>query len=393
MKEIAQISEARAICALAIPTLAYLLFKFEISYTSDPKTKTMCAIYKNKKYSIELNEDYWLSLSLSEKAFGLFHEVMHIFLLHHIRGRTMKYDHRLWNLATDFYINYVLLGFYKDNGYIQYETKLQKYLTLPKGWLFDRNFVGLSADEIYDIIKNDPKFDNVDEVDRIMESEGSNEHEETEILKDVAAAAVYGNTNKSAGSTEGGLIRTFNDMIKPKINWKDILKTEFSRSEFSRLSYNKMSKKNYGGLIFPVKRGEIVKLVFGIDTSGSMSDADLKIGLGGVNEILNQYDNWEIILVTCDVKAHIIGHYKSENGDQFHHINKDFLGSGGTNMNPIIELANCLNFEEDFNFCVIFTDGFIPKIKTNALCETVFLVTPDGSTRIDTSHKIIKIEV
>ena len=63
------------------------------------------------------------------------HEVLHLAFGHHVRRK--KREKRLWNRACDLAINSVLLkaGF-----------------SLPDGFLFDADFAGKSADEIYDIL-------------------------------------------------------------------------------------------------------------------------------------------------------------------------------------------------------------------------------------------------
>ena len=63
------------------------------------------------------------------------HEVLHLAFGHHVRRK--KREKRLWNRACDLAINSILLkaGF-----------------SLPDGFLFDADFAGKSADEIYDIL-------------------------------------------------------------------------------------------------------------------------------------------------------------------------------------------------------------------------------------------------
>ena len=63
------------------------------------------------------------------------HEVLHLAFGHHVRRK--KREKRLWNRACDLAINSILLkaGF-----------------SLPDGFLYDADFAGKSADEIYDIL-------------------------------------------------------------------------------------------------------------------------------------------------------------------------------------------------------------------------------------------------
>lgn len=388
MTNVSDLQNVRATCALAVPTLAYLLFKFDIAYGD---CKTGVAKYDGKNYKIELNEVFWNSLNLAEKSFLLLHEVMHIFLFHHLRMKEKRYDRKLWNLATDYFINYTLLGYGIVDGKSFDDSRMRSYLKLPTGGLFERNFIGMSADEIYEKIKEDAPFTVVEEFDDIGEC-SEDELDKTQLQVDVASALVCGNSMKNIGNAEAGILRLFGDMIKPKINWKDYLKTIVDRECFQRYTYNKFNKMS-NRIILPRMTGERVRLVFGVDTSGSMSDKDLKIGLGGIYEILNQYQDWELVLVTCDTGAKILGHYKSENGDTFDHIDKAFIGGGGTSMNPIVEVANDYFLDDGIDLCVIYTDGHIPAVTVPFLCETIFLITTDGAMVKDPRAKTIRVEV
>jgi predicted metal-dependent peptidase len=392
MREVEDLASVRATCAIAMPMLAYLLFKFDVSYG---ECQTARATMINNQYKIEIGEKFWNSLNHSERAFLLFHEVMHIFLLHFGRMKDCNYNPILWNIATDYFINYTLKGYSVDvNTKRQMQDqRIVKYLSMPRIGLYESKFIGMSADEIYDeLLKDADSYSEDDLFDEIGDS-WSTEEQESQLRRDITSAVVVGGSMGSGiGDTEAGILRTLADIVKPKINWKDFLKTEVDRNSFQRYTYNKYNKLS-GTILFPKRVGEFVRVVFGVDTSGSMSEEELRIALGGIYEILNQYEEWELILITCDVKAHTLGHYKSENGDTFENINKTFIGGGGTDMTAIVDEANRLFLDEGIDVCVIYTDGDIPKIKAPILCETIFLITPSGTMFRQDNTKTVRIEV
>lgn len=392
-KEVTQLVDARAICALAMPTLAYLLFKFDISYSD--RIKTASASLSGGKFFILLNRQFWESLTTPEKSFLLFHEVLHVFLHHHERLKTAKYKKIQWNFATDYFINYTLKGFGKNRYDI--DSRLPQYITMPTSGLFKSEFIGMSADEIYNVIKDvnlneSDLFDEIGEIGEIGDGDLS-EDDEAILRQTISAAVIHGNSmGSSIGTREAGILRIMEEIITPQIDWKSLISTHIDRSSFQRNTYNKYNKRS-DRILFPRKIGENVRVLFGVDTSGSMSDNDLTIAMGGIYEILNQFESWELTLVTCDVNAVVIGKYSSENGDNFDVVDKKLIGGGGTDMNPIIQLANELVLDYQIDTCILLTDGYIPKISSVVLCDFLILITPNGKEIFIDNAKTIKINV
>ncbi|WGH49837.1 metallopeptidase [Alishewanella phage vB_AspM_Slickus01] len=391
MKEVSRISEVRTICALAIPTLAYLLFQCDIRYG---EVKTATAKIANKLPTIIINEDFWNSLKNEERAFLLYHEVMHIFLLHYGRMVDCGYDREKWNIATDYFINYVLRGYSIVNGQIVTDNRVTSYISMPKCGIFERKYVGMSADEIYQALPDDlSNTSPMDDIGNNEDSHGDGDNEQV-INKMIMSAIVNASGSKSMGDTELNILIKLREIVTPKINWRDYLKSEMDKQDWMSYSYNRINKRNYGGLIFPSKIGETMRLVFGVDTSGSMGEDELQIAVGGINEIIEQYDSWEIILISCDTEAHVIGHYRSDDGDDFGSvISKDMIGGGGTSMTPLVKKANELKETMDIPQCVIYTDGFIPNIELNPECDTLILITPNGKMHTQPNFKTIRVEV
>ena len=110
--------------------------------------------------SLYFNPEFVETLSASELAGTLAHEVMHPSLQHHTRrdGR----NPRRWNMACDYAINPMLV----DAG-----------LTLPKGVLMDHRFRGMSAERIYNLLENDEEGKSTSSDSKSQESEDADDRE------------------------------------------------------------------------------------------------------------------------------------------------------------------------------------------------------------------------
>ena len=117
------------------------------------------------------------------------------------------------------------------------------------------------------------------------------------------------------------------------------------------------------------------------------SHDDYKRASGELKGIIDQFDTWNINLVTCDVVAHEIGVFNSDENDGFVERGIKIEGGGGSDMSPISEYASKLFDDgEEVNACVILTDGYIP---VNSLEESfnpeiinIVVVTEGGNKEL-----------
>ena len=121
-----QLSRARTQLLLNQPFFGTLCLRLKL--VSMPSFPTMATDGRRLAY----NPAFVERLTPAELEGVLAHEVMHCALAHHCRRG--ERDAQLWNQATDYAVNPILIG----NG-----------LTLPKDALIDPAFADLSAEEIY----------------------------------------------------------------------------------------------------------------------------------------------------------------------------------------------------------------------------------------------------
>lgn len=348
----------------------------------------------------------------AERSFVVAHEILHIFFQHLGRQRDHGYHHGLWNVATDYCINYYL---------VKMESKKLAFPTQIQG-LYDEKYADMSSDEIYQLLKEEAKddinkfmdqFGTPDDMNGSGQGQGSGEGKKgkkkpspfdsvssEELSSDEKAqlkaqlAASLNNASKDMGDGASKLFRKLQELVEPKVDWKQVLRDYVVTSSKYRYTFNKYNRRS-NTVIFPSLTGDFINVAFGIDTSGSMSHNDLTEMMTELKGILSDFEAWTVTLMSCDTQAHLIGHYSSENGDDFTTISMDLIGGGGTDMQPMIDLADNLerHVDEAPNVVIIATDGYIPTVKGSDTIPTIMLITRNGSKDFQHSHveKLIQV--
>jgi hypothetical protein len=138
----------------------------------------------------------------------------------------------------------------------------------------------------------------------------------------------------------------------PKISWKEILRSMY-RSAISRKTIPSRMKMNrrYGFRMPGDRRLYDTKLLFAVDTSGSMSNEDIAEGISVMNSTC-KHAKITYMMFDTEVK-----HTEKD----FKRAKKNFkaYGRGGTDFQCVVDYAN----ESDVDGVVIFTDGFASEPK------------------------------
>ena len=375
------------------PFMSFLIMSTDYHFTNDIPTMAATTIGAGGT-KVYVNEEFLNGMDRKERAFVVAHEILHIFLEHLGRCFEHNYDPQLWNIAADFCINSYLI-----------ELK-EKKIAMPKIGLYDKKYIKMSADQIYHILLENADNQPQNAVDEYgtpdgegssgmkpfdsLQKEPMSEGTKVENRQKVAAALSQNDTDsiKQMGSGYADLIRAFEDLIESKIPWQQLLREFVIQSSKNRYTYSRPSRKSYHtGIIFPTMTGDSINLVFGVDTSGSMSVTDLTEALSELHSICEEFDNWQLDLVSCDTHANLIGSYDSEDGDDFGTIDKGLIGGGGTDMSPIVQYAN--EKEDPPSVCVIITDGYIPTVREIDDVPIFVIVTSAGNKELEQDDCII----
>ena len=365
------------------PFFGFLIMSTDYFFTTELPTMAATTVGGNKIY---VNEEFLNSMNRKERAFVIAHEMLHIFLEHIGRQTEHNYHPKLWNVATDFCINSFITEL-KENR-----------VEMPKVGLYDNKYKAMSADQIYQILLEENDGDPEKAAGQFGEAGNGDgepapfdvlgripmsDAQRTENRQKIAASMGQHDMDKVKNMGDGyaDLIRQFEDLIESKIPWQQVLREYITQTSKNRYTYNRPSRKSYHSrIIFPTMTGDNIELVFGVDTSGSMSDKDLGEALSELHSICEDFDNWSVDLISCDTEAHLIGEYISEDGDDFASIDTGLVGGGGTAMGSMAVYAN--EREEQPAVCVIITDGYIPEEELDNEVEDVpviVIVTSSGN--------------
>lgn len=276
------------------------------------------------------NPKFVCSLTKHECIGVTAHEVLHCVLLHFSRRGNRDGD--VWNIATDYAINIML----KDAGFI-----------LPEGGLVDEQYRGMSAEAIYNLIYDDVKKGGkkpckwgmvLDAPANDGNSATAADIRELETSWQVATAQAVEQA-KGKGSLPGDLAEALKDILKPVIDWREVLWPFFTavcNEEYSwrRPHRGYISEDEY----FPSLHSEACPaIVFIQDSSGSVYTHQLKQCWSEIVAAHESSRPEELIVLSCDTQVHkehiqVFG----PDDDLASHVFK-VGGRGGTEVIPAFE--------------------------------------------------------
>lgn len=181
------------------------------------------------------------------------------------------------------------------------------------------------------------------EEDQIIEDQINN------IIEQAQQTQEWGNIS---GEMQTALIAS----LKPKLNYKNILKNFKSSIISTETSTSRMRPNRRYGFGFPGKKREYTtKVAFFVDVSGSMSDQDLNKGFSIINQIF-KYGISEVDVFQFDTEI------KNEKPLKLRKAQKEFkvIGRGGTDFQCIFDKVNKCT---EYDGIIIYTDGYANRPK------------------------------
>lgn len=306
-----------------------------------------------------LNPKFFLALTPDERIFLIMHEVYHVILLH--MTRRGHRDARVWNAAADYAINGEL-------------TELG--LKMPKDGLYDKKYVGMLSEDIYDQLIEDPNNQNQSPWEDLVEgggpSDGDDEQDdssgntppppspeqqqkdqqelEQEIQQKMLEAEVRAQSQKDPGHIPAHIQRYLDSLKNPKLNWKLLLRRFlFARAKTKR-TYQKLNRR-FPDVIMPTRFGESMgRVAVVVDTSGSVSKSQFDQFITETYSILQTMKPKQIDLIQFSYGITAIDEVR--NKSDFARVK--FTGGGGT------EIREVYDWMEQHNpaLVVAFTDGY-----------------------------------
>ncbi len=318
----AQMKVSRGSTRLVIKFPFYGSVCLRVNVKPDASVSTMATDGKSILWSPD-----WVDTIGQEETVGtLAHEVLHIILKHPLRRGSR--DPLLWNIATDFAINQILV----DAGF-----------KLPEGALIDPQYKGLTAEAIYDRLPQDAseQYGNavIGEVKDAKKDDGSDmsEAEVKQMEADIDATIMMAATGaKAVGKMPAFAEDLIKEMQRSQVDWRNVMRRFIGGDQPDDYSFRRLHKKMYhmGGVVSPtIERMGAGDIVIGIDTSLSVCKKELSFFLGEINAISEELKPRSITVITCDARVQTVKRY--EQGEEIQMI--EIGGRGGTLVKPVFD--------------------------------------------------------
>ena len=418
------------------PYYGYFLIQLNKHWRNDIPT---AGVSKNGiNYQLAINEDFWVNTLTDLHRLGIMkHELLHI-AFGHLTAYHGYADKKMANIAMDMEINQYIEdtwlpgGEYtpeeytalketvmaeykqaKDSGSTEEELKEIEAKLPMRGIMIDdyhelnldrkagtkyyykklkegkekKEQTGTSDCEALDQLLDqmDQGMDTGSEHDTWDEFEDISETEQKLIDRQIQRILTEAKeqTIKKRGTIPGemGALIKVDQIVKPKFDWKGYVRrfTGTSTKVFTKKLQRKENKK------FPTYPGLKIKMrqhvLLAIDTSGSVSDTELKEFM---NEIFHIYKTGvDITIIQCDTKINSIEPYKGKN-------DLNIVGRGGTEFDPVLEYYDA-NIRK-YTSLIYFTDGeCYTRIKPKG--KILWVLSERSGMNDSLPGKVIKLEL
>lgn len=357
---------------------------------------TNCPTAMTDGRNIIINASFFARKNLDERVFVFAHEVYHAMAMHPKRMKRYAaeglcgypFSARLYNIAADAVINVCLrdsqIGSIPEDAVLIPPEKLGGYqitgMELPETiyeMLIDNNpdiknqlqqaseaGSGYGGTDPRDGSTGDKQLDDLsgngmggDLIQPNAEAETQiSENEMRSAIQSAAAAA------KAQGTMPGKLKAFIDDFLEPQVSWEEHLRTAFvavagrDRADWSRANRRKLVSP---GVYMPRRRGTRTgPLVIAIDTSGSVSERDLKAFLSEVFAILSDVRPEKITIVWCDAQVDRVD--VLDEPEELVELTRaeGIPGRGGTSFIPPFEYV--AENDIDCETFIYLTDGYGP---------------------------------
>lgn len=391
------------------------------------------------------NKNWMEKLSEAETTTVLAHESCHVILRHCERAKTREKN--TWNKAVDCVSNQMLI----QNGF----TDFPKGGIIPRNDSFHNMGIDVdeiskkTAEEIYDELskakeeqgkhkkKGKGKKDDEDS-DENGEGDGDSEYEFDEHIPDVqnenkdakdmkdaqdknedSGEGKYSDSenkepnisknedldekwarilseaethSRMAGKETAGMDRYVDKLLNPKRNWKNILYREVTNEMAVDTTWNRPSRRSESiGIYLPSQKKENINLAVAIDSSGSVTDEELKSFLSHTRDVIASFANINLTVVVCDSQVKKVHEFNHANINDVKKI--EVKGRGGTAFTPVFDYL--AKNKPDIKLVIYLTDGdCFEKFKIEKYRGRVlWVLTKRGTEKyIKNTGRIIKMD-
>jgi len=370
------LKKLRAKIILKEPFFSSLLQKVSFSLTSEN------TVSYTDEYNVYFGQSFF-TLPEEQQLGVALHELLHVAFLHVTRLKQQKLQQIPWNIATDLIIN---------------ETLIRDGYKLPEGsvnrsWVYNRFDYEYnpkhSAEIIYNFIvkkfkqqrqqgggQGDGQDNNQQKQQSNEQGDGQNNNQQNNSIlskkfqdlkpsKDKSYNQKHSEEIKSAlaegvviakmmGKQDSHLLEVIEKLLKPQVNWRQVLKTKlYTVMEKMFAVSRKFNKRksylfNYD-VIYEKQKYAGARLIVVIDTSGSMSTKELQQILSEIKSLAETFK-----LLNIRVIQHSYSITYNEVVPIVQLTKFKMYGRGGTSYIPVLE--NLLKYPK--SLVIWFTDGW-----------------------------------
>lgn len=375
----------------------YGFFLLMLNKVWNTKVPTAGVSKHNINYQLAINEEFWMSLSDNHRIGLLKHELLHIAYFHLSMYFNFP-DKRMANIAMDMEINqYIDPEFLPEGGIniddypdlnLDRKAGCRYYYQMLKQAKDEKDKNGTSGcpnfDNLCDAMDNGdaglPDHSTWEEFEELTEAEQKLMQKQMDTILQTVAQQ----TEKKRGTVPGHIKDHLIEISKlepPKFNWRNYMRrfTGTSTKIYTKKIRRKENRRytENPGLKIKMKQ----HMLLGIDTSGSVSDSELKEFM---NEITHIHKcGVDVTVIQCDTTIRSIEPFNSR---------KEFVvhGRGGTEFDPVLEYYN-QNLSK-YTSLVYFTDGECSTDVTPK-APVLWVLSEQSNMNNDLPGKVIKLEL
>lgn len=357
----------------------YGLFLTTLDKIITDEVPTLAVGLRGINQVLYVNPEFWSSLTDKEQLAVLKHELIHICFFHLSMGKDMS-NKKVANIAMDAEVNQYIENL--PDGCVTISSLNRQFGHLGLSLKGNEGSVSYYK-KLIDMIDNNHEEFSGDGA-TISQGEASGSHDkwkeldgmsdserklvENQIKHNVKNVAEHIRKNK--GSTPSELRGVIDELFKvkePVFNWKAYFRRLVGNSSFvyTKKTLRKQSKRFEDNAGIKIKQK--TNILVGIDTSGSLSDDELKDFFSEIQHIYKA--GAKVTIVECDAAIGRVYEYKGK-------FDGKVTGGGGTNLAPVIEYYN--KNRKDFTTLVFFTDGYASLTNFKVMKKMIWVISSNG---------------
>lgn len=304
--------------------------------------------------------DFIRDLTDEQMVFLVAHECLHPMLDHNFRRNSR--DPKKWNMAGDYVINQLLT-----------EDKIGRFI---EGGCLDKNIYdagGGTTDGIYNILPA-AADDGIGGTGMDLEDgEGSPADQEQAAAEWKVKVAQAAQAAKMMGKMSANMQRLVDEVLTPKVNWRDVLHRFLVRCNNDSRSFARFNRRFVSQNLYLPSVSACVRtheLVFAVDCSGSIDQHTINQFAAEVACVKDDLSPAAIHVIYFDSE---VSHYETYGPDDALNIKPH--GGGGTDFAPVFEKIVELGIEP---VAVVFlTDLYCDSFGNEPACPVLWVTTDE----------------